>query len=264
MIMDGWLKLHRKMLNWKWFSEPNTLAVFIYFLLKANTEDEICDSLMVRTGELITSRREIAKATGLSEQMVRTAITHLLSTQEITIKSTKQSTKSNSLVTITNYANYQNNFKGSQPRKQPSNQPRNQPTHNNILDTLFNNSLEEEQNKKDISSLNSSDIEKCPSLFNDENFNTEKKETERDIYFKKYQGFLVELPKNWPHVCKVRDQLTFEQFYSIRKVYSYEEIRDCLNELNDWPDFAKKRNTVYRSLLTELKKRYGERSSKMG
>lgn len=261
--MEGWLKLHRKMLNWKWFSEPNTLAVFIYFLLKANTEDELCDNIMVKAGELIASRKEIATATGLTEQMVRTAISHLVSTQEITIKSTKQSTKSKTFVTITNYANYQNNFKGSQPRKQPRNQPDNQPTRI-ILDNILNNGLEEEQNKKDISSLNSSDIEKCPSLFNDENFNTEKRETERDNYFKKYQGFLVELPKNWPHVCKVRDQLTFEQFYSIRKVYSYEEIRDCLNELNDWPDFAKKRNTVYRSLLYELKKRYGERSSKMG
>ena len=218
------------MLNWKWFSEPNTLAVFIYFLLKANTEDELCDNIMVKAGELIASRKEIATATGLTEQMVRTAISHLISTQEITIKSTKQSTKSKTFVTITNYANYQNNFKGSQPRKQPRNQPDNQPTRI-ILDNILNNGLEEEQNKKDISS---------------------------------YQGFLVELPKNWPHVCKVRDQLTFEQFYSIRKIYSYEEIRDCLNELNDWPDFAKKRNTVYRSLLYELKKRYGERSSKMG
>ena len=72
--MEGWLKLHRKMLNWKWFSEPNTLAVFIYFLLKANTEDELCDNIMVKAGELIASRKEIATATGLTEQMVRTAI----------------------------------------------------------------------------------------------------------------------------------------------------------------------------------------------
>ena len=37
--MEGWIKIHRKILEWQHFQEPNVLAVFMYLLLSANTKD---------------------------------------------------------------------------------------------------------------------------------------------------------------------------------------------------------------------------------
>jgi hypothetical protein len=38
--MIGWLKLHRKLLQWEWYPDVNVRLVFIHCLLKANYEDK--------------------------------------------------------------------------------------------------------------------------------------------------------------------------------------------------------------------------------
>ena len=37
--MNGWIKLHRKILDWGWYSDINTRVVFIHLLLLANFDD---------------------------------------------------------------------------------------------------------------------------------------------------------------------------------------------------------------------------------
>ena len=117
--MDGWIKAHRKLLDWEWFSDSNTLHVFMYLLLMANRETKNWRGKEILPGQHITSRDAISAKTKLSIQQVRTALKKLKSTNEITIKSTNKYT----IVTLVNWGLYQG---GGTNSNQQGNQHHNQ------------------------------------------------------------------------------------------------------------------------------------------
>ena len=125
----SWIKIHNKLLDWEWASCPETMALWIHILLRANYEDKRWHGIMIPRGSLVTGRKELAKNTGLSEQQVRTSLNRLISTNEITISSTNKF----SIVTICKYDDYQMVENGiNQENNQDSNQraTNNQPTNN--------------------------------------------------------------------------------------------------------------------------------------
>ena len=101
--MEAYIKLQRKLLDWEWYSDMVTKTVFIHLLLKANWKDGRWKGYEVKRGSLITGRRVLAEELNLSEQQIRTALNHLKSTNEITIKPTTRF----SVITIVNYDRYQ-------------------------------------------------------------------------------------------------------------------------------------------------------------
>ena len=103
MTDQGYIKLHRSICDWEWYSDINTQAVFIYLLLNANWEDSRYRGHSVPKGSLVTGRKIIAESLGISERNVRTALKHLKLTNEVTIKSTNEF----SIVTIVNWEKYQ-------------------------------------------------------------------------------------------------------------------------------------------------------------
>ena len=116
--MKGWICLHRQLLDWEWYSDINTKTLFIHCLLKANHKPKKWQGMDVPAGGFITGRKVLSVETGLSEQQVRTSLTRLKSTSDITITSTSKY----SLVTLTNWASYQDK-ELNQPSKQPASQP---------------------------------------------------------------------------------------------------------------------------------------------
>ncbi len=100
---EGWIKLHRKFLNWEWYTDTNTKVVFIHLLFLANLDDRRYRGMEIKRGECIIGRHKLAYELNLSEREVRTAINHLISTNEITIKTTNKFT----IVTICKFDNYQ-------------------------------------------------------------------------------------------------------------------------------------------------------------
>lgn len=104
--MEGWIKLHRKMLNWEWMDNPNMVTVFLHCLLNANYEDKEYKGELIRRGELVTSIRKLAKETGLTVQQARNTLDKLISTQSIT----KWISPSNhTIIRVTEYEKYQDN-----------------------------------------------------------------------------------------------------------------------------------------------------------
>lgn len=124
MNNGGWVKSFRKLLDWGWFTVPNTAHLFQYCLLKANVTDKMWRGQLVARGSFITSRNSLMVGTGLTEQEVRTALEHLTSTGEIQAQATNLYT----LITISNYDYYQGTKDIDQPTEQPTNKPATPPT----------------------------------------------------------------------------------------------------------------------------------------
>ena len=87
---ETYIKLFRKMLTWEWYEDTNTFRVFIHILLRANYEPSRYKGHEIGAGECVFGYRTWAEQLGLSVQQVRTAIKHLISTHEITIRATHQ------------------------------------------------------------------------------------------------------------------------------------------------------------------------------
>lgn len=134
---NGFITLHRAILNWEWYDDINTTRLFIHLLLKANHKDQKWHGNLIKRGQLITGRIELSKQTGLSQQQIRTCLSKLKSTSEITSKPTNR----NTLITLVNYNNYQDNKE--QATSQTS---RKQPTDNQQITT--NNNVNNVNNKK--------------------------------------------------------------------------------------------------------------------
>lgn len=99
----GWVKLHRKILDWEWYDNTNTRLLFLHMLLHANTKDTEWHGHKIPKGAFISSMEKLAEGAGLSVRSTRTALTKLKSTNEVTIKTTPQF----SLVKLNNWASYQ-------------------------------------------------------------------------------------------------------------------------------------------------------------
>ena len=103
MKTGGFITLHRQILDWEWYKEPNTFCLFVYLLLTANYEDGRFQGRVVKRGQLVTSLTNISTNTGLTIRQTRTALEHLISTGEVTNESTSQYR----VISIVNYDKYQ-------------------------------------------------------------------------------------------------------------------------------------------------------------
>ena len=101
--MTGWIKLHRQILEWEWYSDNNCFRVFLHLLLKANHKEKRFKGIELKVGSIVTSRDLLARETGLSSQQVRTALNKLISTNEITSVTSSQGT----ILQIVSYEKYQ-------------------------------------------------------------------------------------------------------------------------------------------------------------
>jgi hypothetical protein len=101
--MIGWIKIHRKFLDWEWFNKSEAVHLFIYLVLKANHKDGQWQGIDIKKGQFITSFGKISTDTGISLQTIRTLLKKFEKTNEINI----QTTNKFSIVTICKYECYQ-------------------------------------------------------------------------------------------------------------------------------------------------------------
>ena len=113
----GWIKIHRKILDWEWFDKAEMVKLLIMFVCKANIEDKEWQGMVVRRGQFVTSLDKLSAESGFSKQKIRTCLKRFENTKEITIKSTNKYT----IVTICNYESYQISEDSNQHAEQHSN-----------------------------------------------------------------------------------------------------------------------------------------------
>lgn len=146
----GFVKIYRSMLGWEWHDDPITVATWMYCLLKANWETKRWHGVIIKPGQFITSLSHMAKEIGCTKGQLRTALSHLKSTQEITQSSTQHAT----LITIEKWSLYQSaGEKATQSAAQ-------QPTSRQHLANISSATTKEIEESKEIKEKES--IEKVP------------------------------------------------------------------------------------------------------
>jgi len=101
--MNGWVKLHRSMLNWEWFDNPKMAHFFTYCILKASHNDYRWRGKKLDAGQFPMGLNTASAETGLSVRSIRTCINKLKSTNELTIETSPQG----SIITLLNWNKYQ-------------------------------------------------------------------------------------------------------------------------------------------------------------
>ena len=105
---EGWIKLHRKLLdNPVTMKDTDHLAVWIYLLLNASHNEHPAlfkgEKIILKPGQLITGRKSIALALHIDESKVERILKSLKSEQQIE----QQTSSKNRLISITNWEFYQ-------------------------------------------------------------------------------------------------------------------------------------------------------------
>ena len=133
----GWIKIHRIFTDWEWFRDSQMVHLFLFLVIAANSRDGLWRGIVVKKGQMITGRKELSNKTGMPEQTIRTCLSKLKLTNEITIESTNKY----SIITINKYDQYQShnqlfnvednqNLLAETSLPKTSNQPLNEPIHN--------------------------------------------------------------------------------------------------------------------------------------
>ena len=128
----GFIKLHRKVIEWGWYADSVVKDVFLHILLTATFKDAEYLGYQLRPGQAVIGRKKMADELGYSEQQVRTALKKLESTGEISLFSTNRFT----IATVENWEFYQCEYEEIN-QQSTNNQPtinqqitNNQPTDN--------------------------------------------------------------------------------------------------------------------------------------
>lgn len=110
-----YIRIDRNIKNWRWWKDHNTLVVFLELLIDANISEHGFSGQKIRRGQVVTSLQSLCNSTGLTIREVRTAISHLKMTGEVTDKTFPKFR----VITIVNYDKYQD-LTGKTPYKKTS------------------------------------------------------------------------------------------------------------------------------------------------
>ena len=103
MTEGGYIKINRGILEWEWYGNINTKVLFLHMLIKANWKEGKFQGIDIPRGSFVSSYPKLSDDLGLTVNEIRTALKHLQSTGEITVKTHSKF----SVFTVENYCSYQ-------------------------------------------------------------------------------------------------------------------------------------------------------------
>ena len=101
--MNGYIKLHRKLVEWGWYSDSVVKDVFLHILMTASYAEGQYMGFCIEPGQAIIKQKNLAAELGFSPQQIRTALKKLESTGEIVLNPTNRFT----IATVENWRMYQ-------------------------------------------------------------------------------------------------------------------------------------------------------------
>lgn len=103
MASQGFIKIHRKMLDWEWYQDANTFRVFFHLILISSHKDVKHKGVDIKRGQCLTTYSELGDFLKLSARQVRYSISSLEMTHELS----HEKVANKSLITVLNYDLYQ-------------------------------------------------------------------------------------------------------------------------------------------------------------
>ena len=202
---QGWIKLHRQITEWEWYTDGNTFRVFLHLIINANHKPKRYKGILIERGQILTGRKSLSVALDLTERQVRTALTKLKNSGEITQKTTSKTTKSGSIITICNYDSYQErNEQSDQQNDQQttSKRPRSDQEATTNKNEKNNKNVNNEKNHHQAEKNDDDDL---ISLINIEKLKKEYKGIdvlkELQEIEKKISGQKISVPENYVRQC---------------------------------------------------------------
>lgn len=207
---NGWIKLHRKILdNPVVMKDADHLTVWVYLLLVATHKDLPTmyggKKIILHPGQLVTGRKKISKATGVNESKVKRILNLFESDQQIDQRKERYGT----LISINAWNEYQ--LCDQQNDQQVTNE---WPTSDQRVTTIQEDKNKRTQEvKKDIYSQECSDIVSFLNEMCGTSYRASSKKTKDLIHARLNEGFTVEdfrtviyrKGKQWmndPKMCK--------------------------------------------------------------
>lgn len=190
----GWIKLHRQILNWEWYSDTNTFRLFLHLLLTANFKDQKYQGKLIKKGSLLTGRDKLSYETGLSVREVRTCLERLKSTNEIAIKSNSKGTE----IQVVNYDKYQ-----IETSETTNERPTNDQQTTTIKEGKENKERKEKKNIPDFSDFLAYAIKERPMVDKDKvqaKYDTWVSNGWKDGYDNKILNWKTKLKNTLPHI----------------------------------------------------------------
>lgn len=202
---QGWIKLHRTLMDWEWYDDIITRSIFIHCLLRANHTETKWRGIELKRGQFVTSLKHLADENGVSVRTIRTHLKRLKATNELTVKTTNKY----SIITVCKYASYQS--EKTQSDKQNDKQNDNQTTRKRQSNDNQTTTDKNEKNKKNV---NNEKNHHQPVKNDDDDFlskiNIEKLQEafktldvlkEVELIRKKVAGQTVSVPENYVRQC---------------------------------------------------------------
>jgi hypothetical protein len=214
--MDGWISLHRKLLEKGFARKTNYLSIWVYLLLKANHKDmEIIwnnEPRIIKRGECIISQKGISEYFRISIKQVFDILNFFKKENQIE----KQSTNLFTYISIVNYDLYQS----------------------------FENQIEK-PSKSQVKP------KEKPSKTNN-NDNNDNNEINKEIRAHKLQIFISE---KYPSISKMKSQLTYEEAERLATEFDKEIIKEILDAMENKIGLEKHYKSVNLTIRSWIKLR---------
>jgi len=131
--MNGWIRLDRKIQDSFMWDDPEALKLWLYLLMGAAIEDKTVSfngkPLNLKRGQVVFGLNSVSSRLGISVRRLRTTIKRFENCHQID----KQNFNKYSIISITNYCQYQDSDKQTTGKRQTRRQQLNNKQENNIF-----------------------------------------------------------------------------------------------------------------------------------
>jgi len=221
---QGWIKIHRTIIDKGWFQDSNAVHLWFYLLLKAShSKSEYLwngQIINLQPGQFVTGRKKIANETGIQESKIERLLKLFESEQQIE----QRKTNTSRLISIINYKKFQSN---EQPFEQRVNNKR-------------TTSEQRVNTNKELKEL---------------------KELKNDNYKDSLNPLLIFIFENCPNIQKMSQPMSETEANKLMDAFQFQEITEILVSMDNYKKLNTSYQSPFKTCLNWLKRAKNDKTN---